>query len=197
MKSIIITPSENTVIEVKEDTQFVLDFSARENKQNRIELIFNKEGVTGEILALYALHNSKISLETISNHQVAHTSCNTKVKSVLYDKAESEYVGKILIAKNAQQTNSYLDDSVLVVGKNTKNSSEPILEIEADDVKASHGATTGAIDPNEVYYLTSRGLSVQEARDLIVQGFFESLLSEIVDSKVQDEFRQKFFEGVK
>ena len=61
-----------------------------------------------------------------------------------------------------------------------------ILEIEADDVKASHGATTGRISEEQVYYLMARGLSRKEAEEIIVEGYFESLLSRIVDPKVRE-----------
>jgi len=78
-----------------------------------------------------------------------------------------------------------LNDKVLVVGERTKNNSQPILVIDADDVSASHSASTGRIDADEVYYLQSRGLSKKEAERVVVEGFFDQQLNDIKDKKVR------------
>ncbi|MFZ5424275.1 MAG: SufD family Fe-S cluster assembly protein [Patescibacteria group bacterium] len=187
MKVEFLKLKENNSISVTEDTQFVLDIPFKSGKYV-VELKFEKEGVAAEIIGLYKLGmGDNLHLTTIANHLAPHTTCVTNVKGVLTNGSKSDYIGKILINKKAQQTSSYLDDSVLILGENTHNNSQPILEIEADDVKASHGATTGRIDENQIYYLTSRGLTRVEAQDLIVDGFFESVLATIKS----DEIRQK------
>ena len=104
---------------------------------------------------------------------------------MLLDNSKSTYIGKIVIQKSAQQTSSYLDDAVLVVGENVQNKADPILEIEADDVKASHGSTTGTVDAAQVFYLQSRGFSKEDAQKLVVQGFLSSALSAIIDDEVR------------
>ena len=135
--------------------------------------------------------NESVVLTTSTIHKAPFTSCVTYIKGVLFDGGNSSYTGKIIIEKKAQQTNSYLNDNILVVGENTKNNSKPILEIEADDVKASHGATTGRVNEDQLYYLESRGLSEVESQNLIVEGFFESLLSKITDDKIKNKIRNK------
>ena len=155
-------------------------------------LIFNKSRVTAEIICMYSLGvNESVVLTTSTIHKAPFTSCVTYIKGVLFDGGNSSYTGKIIIEKKAQQTNSYLNDNILVVGENTKNNSKPILEIEADDVKASHGATTGRVNEDQLYYLESRGLSEVESQNLIVEGFFESLLSKITDDKIKNKIRNK------
>lgn len=193
MRSQILKVNENTEVRVAEDTQFVLDIPVSQNEvPYNVNLVFDKQGVSAEIIGLYHLNKgNKLNLTTIATHLVPNTSCNTKIRGVLDDNTQSRYTGKIIIKKSAQQTSSFLDDGVLVIGQNTKNRSDPILEIEADDVKASHGATTGRIDGSQVYYLQTRGLSEDEARDIIVNGYFESLLSEIVDADVRKEVRSR------
>ena len=182
-------------LEVLEDTQFVVDISkALSKKVNDVSLtlIFNKSGVTAEIICMYSLGvNESVVLTTSTIHKAPFTSCVTYIKGVLFDGGNSSYTGKIIIEKKAQQTNSYLNDNILVVGENTKNNSKPILEIEADDVKASHGATTGRVNEDQLYYLESRGLSEVESQNLIVEGFFESLLSKITDDKIKNKIRNK------
>ncbi len=193
MKSQLLQLSENTEVHVSEDTQFVLDVAGvPDDRQYSVNLIFDKPGVSAEIIGLYNIKpGNKLDLTTIATHTVPNTSCYTKIKGVLNDNSQSSYIGKIIIQKSAQQTSSFLDDGILVIGENTKNRSDPVLEIEADDVKASHGATTGRIDEMQVYYLQSRGLSKDEAQQIIVNGFFEALLSEIKDEKVREEARSR------
>jgi Fe-S cluster assembly protein SufD len=164
-------------VSVDADTTFVLSFDDSLSDSSvtyGLELLFATPDVTAEIRAAYRLSQGQtLNLTTIANHKAPRTACLTSVRGVLDADAVSNFVGKILIAKDAQQTKSFLKHNVLVIGENTKNSSEPILQIEADDVKASHGATTGRIDEQQLYYLVSRGLSRKDAENLIISGFLK------------------------
>lgn len=195
MRTELITVGEDTQVKVREDTQFVLDLEDFDrDKQHNISLLFQKPGVEAEIIGVFRLSEGQVlNLSTSAVHKVPQTRCFTYVKGVLLDNAESDYVGKIIIDKAAQQTSSYLEDNVIVVGENTKNNSQPILEIEADDVKASHGATTGRIDDEQVYYLRTRGFSEQEAKDIIIEGFFNGLLTRINDEKIRDKVATRLY----
>jgi Fe-S cluster assembly protein SufD len=189
MQTKVLRITKDDVINVTEDTQFVLLPAVYDSDQRiNLDFVFEKEGVSAELLMVYALPVKGIlNITTCATHKVPHTSCLTKVRGVLRDESVSNYIGKIVIDKKAQQTSSFLNDDVLVVGKNTKNNSQPILMIDADDVKASHGATTGRINENDIYYLSSRALSRNEAERLIVQGFFAELIEEIKDESVRKE----------
>ena len=189
MKTQLLKLKEKNDLKVTEDTQFVLDFSKLNKEgQYEINLFLEKEGVEAELLGLYKIgKENSLKLITSAQHKVPHTKCTTIVRGVLLDGGKSDYIGKIIIEKPAQQTSSYLDDSVLVVGDDTHNNSQPILEIEADDVKASHGATTGRVDDMQVYYLKSRGFNELEAKNLIVEGFLRTALSRIQDEKVRSK----------
>jgi len=192
MKTKLVKVGPDTQVKVQEDTQFVLDFEGigrtDKDKAHSLSVVFEKPGVKAEIVGAFKLSESQVlNLATSAIHKVPHTKCLTYIKGVLLDNSSSDYVGKIIIEPKAQQTSSYLEDNVIVVGENTKNKSRPIREIEADDVKASHGATTGRINPEQVYYLRSRGFSKEEAQNVIVEGFFTSLLSRIKDEKIRDK----------
>lgn len=193
MKSKLVQIQENTLINVTEDTQFVLDTTETDSTTAyHVTLEFTTPGVTAEILCLYKLDDGRaLNLTTVAWHKVPNTSCNTKVKGVLYDNTKSVYIGKILIEKSAQQTSAFLHDAVLLLGSNISNRSDPILEIQANDVQASHGATTGKIDKLQIFYLKSRGMTEQEAEQLIVEGFYTSLLNEIKDASVREEILVK------
>jgi len=186
MKTQLVMLNENTEIKVTEDTQFVLQFpSVAQGAKYSLNLIFEKQGVSGEILCAYALTaGQELNLTTLSTHKAPNTSCLTQIKGALYTGSKSNYTGKIIIEKPAQQTTAFLDQAVLVLGEDTNNISQPILEIEADDVKASHGSTTGRVNEDQVYYLMSRCLSRDESQAIIVEGFFESLINKIEDTSV-------------
>lgn len=183
MRTQVLNITKSDTISVTEDTQFVLipsSFSSDEHFD--LNFLFEKQGVTAELIMLYALPvTGTLNITTAAVHKVPNTSCLTKIRGVLRDGSTSNYTGKIIIDKAAQQTSSFLNDNVLVVGKNTKNNSQPILMIDADDVKASHGATTGRISEEDIYYLTSRALTRNEAEKLIVNGFFAEFIGEIKD----------------
>jgi Fe-S cluster assembly scaffold protein SufB len=177
-----------------EDTTLILDlFETQEPAE--LEVIFKKEGVSCNIIGLYVLNeNEKIDFKTVAQHLVRNTSCLQDVRGVLRDGAESKYLGSIKIEKNASQTESFLDDGVLVLGEGTKNQADPILEIKNNDVRASHGSTTGRINEEEIFYLQARGLSKKESENLIVEGFFEKLLGKIEDEEIRESFKDKLLE---
>ena len=110
-------------------------------------------------------------LKTTLRHSAPHTKGDIKIKMVLKDTAYVSYDGLIKIDKSAQQTNSYLDARVLILDRGAKCDGKPELEIEADDVKASHAFSSGKIDSEQLFYLCSRGLTEAEAKQMIVKGF--------------------------
>jgi Fe-S cluster assembly scaffold protein SufB len=194
MKTKLIELTNQMEINVEEDTQFVVVFSDfSRNIEYSLNLIFNKPGVSSELLIPYNLgKNEKLNLKTSSVHNVPNTSCTTKVKGLLDEGSRSDYVGKIIIKNSAQQTTAFLKDNVLVLGEGSVNNTSPVLQIEANDVKASHAATTSRVDENQLYYLMSRGLSKKESEKLIVEGFFESLINDIVDEKIKKEVLKRY-----
>lgn len=192
MNCILVSLKENSIIKVTKDTQVILDtYNINKSSEYTITLLFETPGISAEIIGIYNLQdNMSLSLTTIAHHIAPNTSCLTTIRGVLHTNCYSKYIGKIKIDKNAQQTSSFLDDSVLVLGEKTKHRSDPILEIEANDVKASHGSTTGRINESHIYYLQSRGLNIREAQDIIVQGYFESILSKITDATIKNKVKE-------
>jgi Fe-S cluster assembly protein SufD len=189
MKDILykITKSQKVTLDVAENSRFIIvPELTSELCEVTFELNFTTEGVEAELLSLYKLNSSQsLQLSTITNHLVPHTACLTEVRGLLGDISVSKYFGKIKIYPKAQGTNSYLSHKVLVTGDATSNVSEPTLEIDANDVKASHGSTTGRISKEQLYYLQSRGLPENEAVELISTGFMEASINKITDEKVR------------
>ena len=124
-------------------------------------------------------------LKTNVNHEYENCKSSQLVKSVLLDKSNGTYQGKIYVDKNAQKTNGYQLSKALVLSKNAAFNSKPELEIYADDVKCSHGSTTGTIDQNSIFYLMSRGLSKELANKMLVEGFLNSAVETITEPNIQ------------
>jgi Fe-S cluster assembly protein SufD len=190
-KAEILKLTESLTYKVVEDVDIVLDLFETKNPV-KLEIVFDKPGVSCHLIGMYVLNDGeKLDFTTIAKHETRNTSCLQDVRGVLRDNSDSKYIGSIVIEENASQTESFLDDSVLVLGQGTKNQSEPILEIKNNDVKASHGSTTGRINEEEIFYLQARGLSKKESENIIVEGFFEKLLNQIEDNTIREVIAEK------
>ena len=136
--------------------------------------------------ALIFLNNEQHhELKTNINHNNENCKSSQLVKSVLLDKSNGTYQGKIYVKKNAQKTNGYQLSKALVLSKNSTFNSKPELEIYADDVKCSHGSTTGNIDQNSVFYLMSRGISKEQANKMLVEGFLNEAIETITEPNIK------------
>jgi Fe-S cluster assembly protein SufD len=126
---------------------------------------------------------------TRQDHVAPRATSDLLFKTVLADTARSVFVGLINVRKAAQQTDAYLANRNLLLAPTARADSIPRLEIEANDVRCTHGATVAPVDPEQVFYLQTRGLSPDEAETLIVHGFFEPVLEEIPAASVRDRVR--------
>jgi Fe-S cluster assembly protein SufD len=106
-------------------------------------------------------------------HAAPHTTANTVIKAVVDDEAFAFISGTIIVKPAAQVTNSFLKENVLLLSEKARAEAIPNLEIEANDVKCSHAATVGKVDPEQLFYLQSRGLTPSQAKTAIAQGFLK------------------------
>jgi len=147
--------------------------------------------------ALIFLNNQQHhELKTNINHRHEHCKSSQLVKSVLLDKSNGTYQGKIYVEKNAQKTNGYQLSKALVLSENSAFNSKPELEIYADDVKCSHGSTTGNIDQNSIFYLMSRGLSKEQANKMLVEGFLNEAIETITEPNIQSLISKLFIDKI-
>lgn len=112
-------------------------------------------------------------------HIAPETHSDQHFKTVLHDRSQSSFEGKIYVHKDAQQTRAYQLNNNLLLGDSVVANSKPNLEIFADDVKASHGATMTRLDPEEKFYLTSRGLPAKAAEKLLESSFCSEIIDEV------------------
>ena len=133
-------------------------------------------------------------LKTNINHKHQHCKSSQLVKSILLDKSNGTYQGKIYVDKDAQKTNGYQLSKALILSENSTFNSKPELEIYADDVKCSHGSSTGNIDQNSIFYLMSRGLSKEQANKMLVEGFLNEAIETITEPNIQSLISKLFID---
>lgn len=111
-----------------------------------------------------------------TTHLAEHNQTHIRNRNLLTDSAHAIFQGKFYVAKAAQKTNAYMHCHNLLLSETARTSHKPELEIYADDVKCSHGAATGGLNPMQLFYLQARGLTPQAARALLVQGAAEEFI---------------------
>lgn len=153
-------------------------------------------GSHGELLGLY-FPGGRQHLDHHTNqlHRAPNATSDLLYKGALKDRARSVYQGYIKVYPHAQKTNAYQANRNLMLSKTARADSIPGLEIEADDVRCTHGATAGQVPAEYVFYLMSRGVDRTNAERMIVQGFFEEVLNRIpvpgVRNKLETEIARK------
>ncbi len=166
---------------------FTLNLGAR---LSRTEVHANLSG-TGAVAHLNAAQLLGGSQHSDFTTVVSHTApgCNSRqtVKNVLAGRSHGVFQGKIEVARHAQKTDGYQMNQALLLSRDAEIDSKPELEIFADDVKCSHGATVGELDAEQLFYLRSRGISDPEARSILVRAF----LTEALDAVADDMIRSK------
>lgn len=156
-----------------------LAFGASISKQN-FGVILNGEGAESKMYGLlFGSEYQHFDNHTLHHHAAGRTTSNIDFKVVLRDRALSAYTGLIRIDRESKTCEAYQGNRNLLLNKGTKVETIPELEILNEDVKCSHGATIGPIDPLSVFYLTSRGIGREEAVRMIVSGFVASTLKQI------------------
>jgi Fe-S cluster assembly protein SufD len=154
-------------------------------------------GATARVSGFYfADSDQHLDMDTEQNHLAPNTTSDLLYKGAVTGTARSVWQGNIYVAPGANGTDGYQANRNLILSTKARADSIPGLEILADDVKCTHGATVGKVDPEQIFYLESRGLSENEAKHLIVEGFFETIMERIPFQEVQDRFRKAIFDKI-
>ena len=144
---------------------------------NRVVVEQAGEGCTTEIYALaYLRGTEKVTTETHVKHAVGGGTSNQLIKFVLDDDARGRFIGDLKIAPDAQQTEAHQTNRNLLLSETAEMRTQPQLEIYADDVQATHGASTGQLDESALFYMQQRGIDKKKARQLLVNAFMKEVL---------------------
>jgi Fe-S cluster assembly protein SufD len=155
--------------------------------KSRIESYLADQGANAKVTGAYFLTGSEhADYDTTQEHAAPNTTSDLFFKGVLADHSRAVWRGVIRVDKGAQKTDAYQENRNLLLSHEAHADSIPGLEIEANDVRCTHGATIGQIDKLQLFYLMSRGLSRPQAERLIVRGFFQPILDRIGSDEVRE-----------
>jgi Fe-S cluster assembly protein SufD len=191
----------NTEIEQMRDStysSYVVDLGGK-LVRNNLSSILKDSGTMTNFYGVYVgINKQHIDNQTFIDHAYPNCNSNELYKGILADKAKGVFNGKIIVRPDAQKTNAFQKNHSLVLSKTAKMNSKPQLEIYADDVKCSHGATIGQLNKEALYYMRSRGLSKKEAVSVLKQAFLTEItelfkiepVREKVEQLLVDKFKQ-------
>jgi len=201
LKSILINNSKNNAYfykYLKNDLEknsslenYILLSGLKFNKLD-IEVNHNEEYSKSYIFsALNLLNNEHQEIKTRVNHNAPHCHSYQKIKNVLNNKSKGVYQGKIFVKNIAQKTDAYQLSRGLILDDKAEFDAKPELEIYADDVKCSHGSTSGSIDLDSIHYLKSRGIPEKKAYQMLINGFLCEVLEKLNEKNLKKFLLQK------
>ena len=135
---------------------------------------------------IFALKNNQHhEIRSIINHLAENTKSYQLIKSVLGKESKAIYQGKIFVSSKAQKTDGYQLSKAILLDETSEFNAKPELEIYADDVKCSHGSTSGSLDEDAIFYLMSRGIAKNNAYKLLINGFLLDVVEKITDTEIK------------
>lgn len=152
-------------------SSYLVDLGGSVVRNNLNTILKGQNTMTNYYGVYLAKGNQHIDNQTFIDHALPHCGSNELYKGILDDRGRGVFNGKVIVRQDAQKTNAFQQNSSLVLSKTAEMDTKPQLEIFADDVRCSHGATIGQLDESSVFYLRSRGLSDLQARQLLQQAF--------------------------
>jgi Fe-S cluster assembly protein SufD len=159
--------------------------------KNFSDLDLAGEGSVGRMSGFYFTDGTQhLDHDTQQNHLAPHTTSDLLFKGALKGKSRSVWQGMIYVAPGAQKTDGYQANRNLVLDDQARADSIPGLEILADDVRCTHGATVGKLEQEPLFYLKTRGIPQREAEQLVVEGFFDPIMQRIPFEGVRERFQQ-------
>jgi Fe-S cluster assembly protein SufD len=159
--------------------------------RNEVRVRFDGEGCEATVNGLYLAGGKQhIDNYTVIDHAQPHCASHELYKGILNDQAHGVFNGKIFVRPDAQKTDAKQTNKVLLLSDSATINTKPQLEIFADDVKCTHGATVGQLDAESIFYLRSRGIGLDEARALLTYAFANDVIGRIKIDALREELEQ-------
>jgi Fe-S cluster assembly protein SufD len=157
-----------------------------------LDIVTAQQGSDMGHFGLYFTEGTEhLDLFTTDKHEEGHTTGDTIWKGALTGESRASYEGLIHIVPDAQETHTYLQTHSMLLSPKAKGDAIPSLIVETDNVSASHGGTVGEIDEDQVFYMTTRGLSREDAVRVLVEGYFEEVVQRLEDPALEELVREK------
>lgn len=179
----------NTLVRQDRDSiysSYRLDLGGKVVRNNLSTTLLNSNTQTNYYGVYFGNKQQHIDNQTFIDHAVPHCQSNELYKGILTDYARGVFNGKVMVRQDAQKTNAFQQNSSLVLSPNAIMDAKPQLEIYADDVRCSHGATIGQLDEKSVFYLRSRGIPEAQARQLLQQAFIGEVIEEMPNDAIRE-----------
>lgn len=184
-----VLKADNFTADVHRDATFtsvVISLSG-DMIRNNLTLNLLDSGCEGNMYGLYLLNgNTHVDNHTNVDHTKPHSDSNELYKGILADKTRGVFNGKIFVRQDAQKTNAFQQNNNILLSEDAIINTKPQLEIWADDVKCSHGCTTGQMDEEALFYLQARGLSKDQARGMLLYAFAGEVVSYVAEEKFKN-----------
>lgn len=200
-----ITGDESIILHTPEVTEYIFERQAQATiiftafASAKISLTVSLEGEEAHATVIGivgAKDNMSVEIETLQAHHAPATTSSLLVKSVATDEAHVLYAGSIYVAPKAQKTDAYQRNENLLLSPSVVARTKPGLEILANDVRCTHGATVGTIDDEQLWYLLSRGIQRSQAIHAIAGGFLSSALPSEVAGSIRDSIESDVWQQV-
>lgn len=180
--------NDSVVAQEKDSTysNYTIDLGAK-IVRNNVGASLKDSGTMTNLFGLYLPQEEQhVDNQTFIDHAFPHCNSNELYKGIIKDKGRGVFNGKVLVRQDAQKTNAYQQNSTLVLSNKGVMDTKPQLEIFADDVRCSHGATVGQLDEESVYYLKARGLNDEQARALLQFAFIGEVIENIPSNTIKE-----------
>jgi len=183
--SINIKQKKNSILNT-----FTFSFSGSMIRNN-LNISLENQNCYSNIYGVYALNgNTHLDNHTSVDHIKKNSISNEHYKGIMHGKSNGVFNGKIFVRKEAQKTNAFQVNNNILLSDKAKINTKPQLEIWADDVKCSHGCTTGQLDEDAIFYLQSRGLTRAKAISILINAFFEEIIQKIDTQIIKKEIKK-------
>ena len=206
MKEIIIKEkSEQTLLHEGSESTYIVQSGANLSlvvfQDDAVSDVHIKVRLTGEsavakITGVSIASKEHLRMNTLQSHEAIKTTSDLFVKSVVFGSASYAYGGSIRVEKQAQRTDAYQRNENLLLSEASRASSKPALEILANDVRCTHGATVSSIHPDELWFLESRGIAPENAKQMIISGFIHSLFERVSDTILVTQLEEKIWQTI-
>ena len=156
------------------------------------------EGAEANIYGAYVCGgDEKVKISVDMHHDLPHCNSRQLFKGIASGASKVDFYGKIIVAQDAQRTEAYQENHNILLSDGANVDTKPQLEIYADDVKCSHGATIGRLNEEEQFYMRSRGISLEDAKVLQMISFIAPVLENIEDEAEREAIAQQFEDAVR
>ncbi|MGD1890096.1 MAG: Fe-S cluster assembly protein SufD, partial [Cyclobacteriaceae bacterium] len=159
--------------------------------RNNLNIVLDDENCESHMYGLYMLdEKSHVDNHTAVDHRKPNSFSNELYKGIMDDNSKGVFNGKIYVRQDAQKTNAFQSNANILLTDDASIDTKPQLEIWADDVKCSHGATTGQIDEEQLFYLRTRGMSKEQATAILLRAFAGDVLENIELDFIRQQIEQ-------